>query len=43
MVKGTEVVVEGKLINRSYVDKQGVKRFITEVQANELLVLTKKA
>ncbi|MFX6899532.1 single-stranded DNA-binding protein, partial [Acinetobacter baumannii] len=42
MVKGTEVVVEGKLINRSYVDKQGVKRFITEVQANELLVLTKK-
>jgi single-strand DNA-binding protein len=43
MVKGTEVVVEGKLINRTYTDKQGVKRYITEVQANELLVLTKKA
>jgi single-strand DNA-binding protein len=42
LVKGTEVVVEGKLISRSYVDKQGVKRYITEVQANELLVLTKK-
>ncbi|MFY9463598.1 MAG: single-stranded DNA-binding protein [Sediminibacterium sp.] len=40
--KGTEVVIEGKLINRNYTDKQGVKRYITEVQANELLILTKK-
>ncbi|WP_202630184.1 single-stranded DNA-binding protein [Sediminibacterium roseum] len=40
--KGTEVGVEGKLINRSYTDKQGTRRLITEVQANELLVLTKK-
>lgn len=41
--KGTEVVIEGKLINRNYTDKQGVKRYVTEVQANELLILTKKA
>ncbi|MBH2003583.1 MAG: single-stranded DNA-binding protein [Sphingobacteriia bacterium] len=40
--KGTEVVIEGKLINRNYTDKQGVKRYVTEVQANELLILTKK-
>lgn len=40
--KGTEVGVEGKLVNRSYTDKQGTRRLITEVQANELLVLTKK-
>lgn len=41
--KGTEVVIEGKLINRNYTDKQGVKRYVTEIQANELLILTKKA
>ena len=40
--KGTEVVIEGKLINRNYTDKQGVKRYVTEIQANELLILTKK-
>ncbi len=42
LVKGTEVVIEGKLINRNYTDKQGVKRYITEIQANEILILTKK-
>lgn len=41
--KGTEVVIEGKLINRNYTDKQGVKRYVTEIQANELLTLTKKS
>ena len=40
--KGIEVMVEGKLINRNYTDKEGVKRYITEVQANELLILSKK-
>lgn len=43
LVKGTEVAIEGKLINRNYTDKQGVKRYITEVLASELLILTKKA
>ena len=43
LAKGSEVVVEGKLINRNYTDKQGVKRYVTEIQANELLILTKKA
>ena len=42
LVKGSQVSVEGKLINRSYVDKQGVKKYITEVVANELLVIKKK-
>ena len=42
LVKGTEVAIEGKLINRNYTDKQGVKRYISEIQANELLILTKK-
>lgn len=43
LVKGTEVAIEGKLVNRNYTDKQGIKRYITEVQASELLILTKKA
>lgn len=40
--KGLEVMVEGKLVNRNYTDKDGIKRYVTEVQANELLILTKK-
>jgi single-strand DNA-binding protein len=40
--KGIEVAIEGKLINRNYMDKQGNKRYVTEIQANELLILTKK-
>jgi single-strand DNA-binding protein len=37
--KGSEVAVEGKLINRNYTDKEGVKRYITEIQVNELLLI----
>ena len=40
--KGNEVVVEGKLINRSYEDDNGVKKYITEIQANELLKISAK-
>ena len=41
--KGSEIAVEGKLISRSYADKDGVKKYITEVQVNELLMLGSKA
>lgn len=41
--KGSEVAVEGKLISRSYTDKTGIKKFTTEVQVNELLMLGSKA
>lgn len=41
--KGIEVAVEGKLTHRDYTDNQGIKRFITEIQVNELLLLSKKA
>lgn len=41
--KGTEVAIEGKLINRNYTDKEGVKKYITEIQVNELLLLGSKA
>jgi single-strand DNA-binding protein len=39
LVKGKEVAIEGKLINRSYTDKEGIKRFVTEIQASELMLL----
>ena len=41
--KGSEVAIEGKLISRSYTDKEGNKKFITEVEVNELLMLGSKA
>ena len=40
--KGSEVAVEGKLINRNYTDKDGIKRYITEIEVNELLMLGSK-
>ena len=39
LTKGKEVAIDGKLINRSYTDKDGNKKYITEVQVNELLML----
>ncbi len=37
--KGNEVAIEGKLTSRSYEDKNGNKKYITEVVVNELLLL----
>lgn len=42
LTKGREVAIEGKLINRSYTDKEGNKKYITEIQVNELLLLGAK-
>jgi single-strand DNA-binding protein len=39
LVKGKEVAIEGKLVNRNYIDKQGVKHYVTEVVASDLLML----
>lgn len=43
LIKGKEVMIEGKLVNRSYNDKDGNKKYITEVQVNEILMLGEKA
>ncbi|MCB9197145.1 MAG: single-stranded DNA-binding protein [Flavobacteriales bacterium] len=40
--KGKEVCLEGKLNNRSYTDKDGVKRYTTEIIIQEILMLGKK-
>mgnify|MGYP006274015023 CR=1 FL=1 len=39
--KGSEIAMEGKLINRSY-EKNGEKKYITEISLNELQMLGKK-
>ena len=39
--KGKEVGIEGKLTSRSYEDKEGNKKWITEVVCSELLLLGK--
>ncbi|MEM9362432.1 MAG: single-stranded DNA-binding protein [Bacteroidota bacterium] len=41
LTKGKEVAVEGKLTSRSYETKEGEKRYITEIQCKELLMLDK--
>lgn len=40
--KGKEVGIEGKLTSRSYEDKDGHKRYITEIVCTELLLMGSK-
>ncbi len=40
--KGNQVCIEGKLSNRNYTDKEGVKRYVTEIVCNEILMLGSK-
>jgi single-strand DNA-binding protein len=35
--KGDEVAIEGKLANRNYVDKDGIKRYVSEIVVNDFL------
>ena len=42
MPKGKEIAIEGKLTYRSYDDKDGVKRMITEIRVEELVLLGSK-
>ena len=42
VTKGKEVAIEGKLTTRSWDDKEGNKRYTTEVVCNELLMLGNK-
>ena len=42
LTKGSEVAIEGKLVNKIYTDKEGVKRYTTEISVNEILMLDSK-
>ena len=39
--KGSQVYIEGKISNRSYEDKDGVKKYISEVVGREITLLGK--
>ena len=41
VTKGKEIAIEGKLTNRSWDDKQGNKRYTTEVVINEIVLFGK--
>ena len=41
--KGNRIAVDGKLVHRSYNDKDGTTKYITEVVVNEIMLLTARA
>ena len=41
VIKGNQIGIVGKLTHRTYDDKDGIKRSITEVLVNEVLLLSK--
>lgn len=40
--KGSEVAISGKLVHRNYNDKEGNKKYFTEVEVKDILLLGKK-
>lgn len=40
--KGSEIALSGKIVYRNYDDREGKKKYVTEVVANEILLLGKK-
>jgi single-strand DNA-binding protein len=40
--KGYELMVEGKLVNKSYDAKDGTKRYITEIEVSDLMIVNKR-
>lgn len=43
VAKGTEISVHGKITNRSYADKDGSTRYVTEIIVSEFFKLSKKS
>ena len=42
LLKGSEVAVEGKLMHKAYEDKEGKKRYYSEIVLNEMVLLRGK-
>ena len=42
LTKGSEVAIEGRLINHTYEDKEGIKRYVSEIVVNHVMALSKK-
>ena len=41
--KGAKIAIAGKIANRSYEDKTGVKKYITEIIVDEFMLVSQKA
>ena len=41
--KGKEMMLQGKLVNRNYTDQEGNKRYITEIQATDIMLMGEKS
>lgn len=37
--KGDEITIQGKLASRNYTDKEGIKKYVTEVVVSEFLMM----
>ena len=42
LLKGQELAIEGRLVNNTYTDKQDVKKTVTEIVLNEILLFGKQ-
>lgn len=42
LVKGSRLYVEGRIETRSYDDKEGVKKYVTDIVANNIILLDGK-
>lgn len=42
LIKGQEVVIEGKITYRNYEDKNGIKRYVTEIIATDIMLVGKR-
>ena len=42
LTKGIEVAVDGRIVNKIFTDKNGIKRTSTEIIVNEILLLSKQ-
>lgn len=42
LLKGSEIAVEGRLLTKSYNDKNGIKRISTDIVVSDILILSKK-
>lgn len=41
--KGSEIAIEGKLKNNNYTDKDGIKRYVTNIEVTEFMMFGKKS
>lgn len=39
LTKGSEIMLEGKIVNRSYEDKNGQKRYVSEIEVRDFMLI----